>query len=285
MNGSARGEPQASPQISLTTLAGTPATSVAGGTSRVTTAPAATTESAPMVTPGMMVAAAPIHTFVSATIGADVAPPDAWFNGVAGRHEIDLVGDHHLVCDRDGCMTGERTLIANEDRTTHRDVQPVIGIEGRDEMKRLSDGLAYQLLEGPSDLVVVVRAIFAEPRRESCRDFDSIGHLAPFLRSHFDELFFVHEVPHLEGDLGERWMLGGSSFRAVDGSSSWIAENASARMKDVNEFVRPGDRMFIGCEGGPCLSPLEYLPPQLDRAALVGWTSVQCDDSADTSSA
>ena len=60
------------PQIALTTLAGTPATSVAGGTSRVTTAPAVTTESAPTVTPGVTVAAAPIQTFVSTVIGAAV---------------------------------------------------------------------------------------------------------------------------------------------------------------------------------------------------------------------
>ncbi len=54
------------------TFAGTPATSVAGGTSWVTTAPAATTESAPMVTPGKIVAAVPIHTFVSIVIGSAV---------------------------------------------------------------------------------------------------------------------------------------------------------------------------------------------------------------------
>jgi hypothetical protein len=54
------------------TFAGTPATRVAGGTSWVTTAPAATTESAPMVTPGKIVAATPIHTFVSIVIGSAV---------------------------------------------------------------------------------------------------------------------------------------------------------------------------------------------------------------------
>ena len=45
---------------------------VAGGTSRVTTAPVATTESAPMVTPGRIVAAVAIHTFVSIVIGSGV---------------------------------------------------------------------------------------------------------------------------------------------------------------------------------------------------------------------
>ena len=42
-------------------FAGTPPTIVFGGTSAVTTAPAATTEFSPMVTPGNIVAAAPIH--------------------------------------------------------------------------------------------------------------------------------------------------------------------------------------------------------------------------------
>ena len=42
-------------------LAGTPPTTVFAGTSLETTAPAATTAFSPMVTPGSMVAAAPIH--------------------------------------------------------------------------------------------------------------------------------------------------------------------------------------------------------------------------------
>jgi hypothetical protein len=57
---------------SLITVAGTPATRVAGGTWCVTTAPAATTESAPIVTPGRIVAAVAIHTFVSIVIGSAV---------------------------------------------------------------------------------------------------------------------------------------------------------------------------------------------------------------------
>ena len=44
------------------TFAGTPATTVLAGTSFVTTAPAATTEFSPIVTPGKIVAFAPIHT-------------------------------------------------------------------------------------------------------------------------------------------------------------------------------------------------------------------------------
>ena len=46
-----------------TTRAGLPATRLSGGTSRVTTAPAATTEFSPMVTPPMTMAPAAIQTF------------------------------------------------------------------------------------------------------------------------------------------------------------------------------------------------------------------------------
>ena len=30
------------------------------------------------------------------------------------------------------------------------------------------------------------------------------------------------------------------------------------------ENVRPGDRIFIRCEGGPCVSRLEHFPPRLE---------------------
>jgi hypothetical protein len=74
----------------------------------------------------------------------------------------------------------------------------------------------------------------------------------------------VHEIPHLGRHQAERTMIGVASFGAVDASHSWIPENAFARINDVNELVRPGDRMFIQCEGGPCLSRLEYFPPRLE---------------------
>ena len=51
-----------SDSMDLMILAGTPATITLGGTSLVTTAPAATMELSPMVTPGRMVAWEPIHT-------------------------------------------------------------------------------------------------------------------------------------------------------------------------------------------------------------------------------
>jgi hypothetical protein len=51
------------------TRAGFPPTRVFGGTSLVTTEPAATTEFSPTVTPPMIVAAAAIQTFLSITTG------------------------------------------------------------------------------------------------------------------------------------------------------------------------------------------------------------------------
>lgn len=52
------------------TFAGTPPTIVFGGTSLVTTAPAATIEFSPIVTPEVMVQFAPIQTLFPIRIGA-----------------------------------------------------------------------------------------------------------------------------------------------------------------------------------------------------------------------
>ena len=51
---------RAHPSVSLSTRAGTPVTIFLGGTSRVTTAPAATTAPSPTVTPGKISAPAPM---------------------------------------------------------------------------------------------------------------------------------------------------------------------------------------------------------------------------------
>ncbi len=55
--------------MSFITFAGTPATTVFSGTSLVTTAPAATTELSPIVTPGSIVAFDPIHTLLPIITG------------------------------------------------------------------------------------------------------------------------------------------------------------------------------------------------------------------------
>ncbi len=54
-------------------FAGTPPTIVFGLTSEVTTAPAATTAFSPMVTPGKIVAAAPIHALRLMIIGLHIS--------------------------------------------------------------------------------------------------------------------------------------------------------------------------------------------------------------------
>ena len=54
-------------------FAGTPPTIVFAGTSLETTAPAATIEFSPMVTPGSIVAAAPIHALRLMTIGLQIS--------------------------------------------------------------------------------------------------------------------------------------------------------------------------------------------------------------------
>lgn len=67
-------------------------------------------------------------------------------------------------------------------------------------------------------------------------------------------------------------MRSGGWLNAVAGGVQDVLDSreAGARIKDVNDHVHPGDRMFIRCEGGPCLSRLEYFPPQLEIAERGG---------------
>ena len=48
-------------------------------------------------------------------------------------------------------------------------------------------------------------------------------------------------------------------------------------MEAVNELVRPGDRIFVRCEGGPCLSRSESFPPRLEIVER-GGASVLVDE-------
>jgi hypothetical protein len=54
-------------------------------------------------------------------------------------------------------------------------------------------------------------------------------------------------------------------------------QTAAARIGGVNELVRPGQRIFVLCEGGPCLSRLEDFPPRLEIAER-GGTYVLVDE-------
>ena len=101
------GRPQSSLQLptasrsrtSPITRAGTPATIAYAGTSRVTTAPAATSAPAPIVTPAMIVAllptAAPAH---QRRLQPPVASHHRPASG-AGRARVAVVGEHHAVRD------------------------------------------------------------------------------------------------------------------------------------------------------------------------------------------
>src|SRR5580658_2975325 len=77
----------------------------------------------------------------------DEGPPLVRLDRVTGRDQVDLVGDHDLVSDVDGSVSGEHALVTYEDGPTDGDVQPVIRIEGRDEVERVTNGLADQFFE------------------------------------------------------------------------------------------------------------------------------------------
>jgi hypothetical protein len=66
---------------SRTSLAGTPATIVLGATSRLTTAPAATTDPSPMKTPGSTVTREAIQTPSPMMMGATISGPQRAVDG------------------------------------------------------------------------------------------------------------------------------------------------------------------------------------------------------------
>ena len=92
-------------------------------------------------------------------------------------------------------------------------------------MEGLSDGLPDQFLEGPTDLLVLVRAIVAESGREPCGPFELLVDLTRFFRPHINQLLFVHRIPHrnylgepsiLECPRAGRWM---SRWHSIDVST------------------------------------------------------------------
>ena len=97
-----RRRPMAVPQRQIQPVrrAGTPETTACGGTSRVTTAPAATKAYAPIVTPQTIVALAPIVAPRPTGVGSKLALP------IDGRARVAHVGEHrrrsdeHVVVER-----------------------------------------------------------------------------------------------------------------------------------------------------------------------------------------
>lgn len=84
--------------IERITLAGFPPTRVFGGTSLVTTDPAATTEFSPTVTPPIMVAPAAIQTFLSITMGFAITPFRRW-EGSMGWPDVMMLTFGPIVDD------------------------------------------------------------------------------------------------------------------------------------------------------------------------------------------
>ena len=54
-------------------------------------------------------------------------------------------------------------------------------------------------------------------------------------------------------------------------SAGWYDQSGEAVV------LEPGDRLFVGCEGGPCASRLETFPPRLEIEERTG-TYVLVDD-------
>ena len=84
------------------TLAGFPPTRVFGGTSLVTTEPAAMTEFSPTVTPPTMVTSAAIHTFFSITMGLPIRYARRSDGATAARrNDTDVRSDHDVIANAD----------------------------------------------------------------------------------------------------------------------------------------------------------------------------------------
>lgn len=120
------------------TVAGTPATRSAGGTS-----------------------------CYGDRLHSDVCPALVRLNWVTSGDQVDLVRDHDLVRDVDGSVSGEHALTTDEDGPADGDIQSIVRIEGRDGMERVTDGLADQLLEDFSNRFWLVPAVSAQLGGES----------------------------------------------------------------------------------------------------------------------
>jgi hypothetical protein len=71
-------------------------------------------------------------------------------HGMTRRDQVDLVSDHHLVCDVDSSVTREHAVVTDEDGPPDSDVQAAIRIEGRDER----ESVTYDKTNLPAELIM-----------------------------------------------------------------------------------------------------------------------------------
>ena len=62
--------------------------------------------------------------------GGDVVASLVWLYGVSRGDQVYFVGEHHVVADIDGGVSGERALRADEHAPTDADVKAVVRVEG-----------------------------------------------------------------------------------------------------------------------------------------------------------
>ena len=135
-------------------MAGTPATMVAGGTSRVTTAPAATMALSPMVTPARTVALEPIQTRLPMTMGAGCMDDRrrgamSWFS-VA---RTTLWPMRASSPDVDAALVLEPAAGVEKDPLAQGDVLAAVGAERGKEREGLVHRLADELGKELADLL------------------------------------------------------------------------------------------------------------------------------------
>ena len=125
---------QSSP-IGRMTRAGFPPTRVFGGTSLVTTEPAATTEFSPTVTPPIIVAPAAIQTFLSITMRFPIVAVRrcAGSSGWPAVMMLTFGPDHHIVPDVEAAKIIESAVLIYEDIMPDPDFIPAGSIEWRDQ--------------------------------------------------------------------------------------------------------------------------------------------------------
>lgn len=117
----------------FSTLAGLPPTITFGGTSLVTTLPAAITEFCPMVTPGQMVALIPIHTLSFITMGLQKSRlAIVGIKIVINRCEADFGCDKHIITDCDAAPIHKGASLIHKEIFAHLNIFAKIHIKRRD---------------------------------------------------------------------------------------------------------------------------------------------------------